>query len=130
MPATAEHRVPAESNNDSWLSRTVMANSLAEKRCGFDPTLPLERAKTIPASWYFDPEIYSAECRSVFAGSWQVLGRADQVAEGGSFFTADLAGEPILVVRDEQKTLRAFANVCRHRAAQVMPEAAGKASKL
>src|SRR5205807_7988772 len=41
-----------------------------------------------------------------------------------------LAGEPILVVRDEQGVLRAFYNVCRHRAGRVAPEAAGRATRL
>jgi len=66
----------------------------------------------------------------VFGGAWQALGRAEQVAAPGSFITADIAGEPIVVVRDEQGVLRAFHNVCRHRAAQVMNEPCGKASRL
>jgi choline monooxygenase len=96
----------------------------------FDPELPLERARTIPASWYFDPEIYAAECRAVFGGTWQQVGRAEQVAEPGGFFTADLADEPILVVRDQAGVLRAFFNVCRHRAARVVNEPAGHLSRL
>jgi choline monooxygenase len=107
-----------------------MSASLAAKIGAFDPTLPLERARTIPGLWYFDPEIYEAERRSVFGGTWQVVGRTDQVAGPGSFLTADVAGEPVLVVRDEQGTLRAFHNVCRHRAAQVINQPQGKASRL
>jgi choline monooxygenase len=96
----------------------------------FDPDLPLERAQTIPNNWYFDPAVYAAECRSVFGGTWQMVGRGEQVAEPGSFLTADIAGEPILVVRDQEGVLRAFFNVCRHRAARVVEQAEGKASKL
>jgi choline monooxygenase len=107
-----------------------MTGTLRDKLRPFDATLPLDRAATIPSRWYVDPEIYATECRSVFRNGWQVLGRADQVAEPGSFFTAEIAGEPILVVRDAAGVLRAFANVCRHRAARVMCEAQGKASRL
>ena len=64
-----------------------MSRTLAEKLRAFDPDLPLERAHTIPSSWYHDPEIYAAECRSVFGGTWQAVGRTDQVAEPGTFFT-------------------------------------------
>src|SRR5271167_4088941 len=106
-----------------------MSASLAAKLAAFDAALPLERAHTIPSSWYHDPEIYAAECRAVFGGTWQTVGRTDQVAEPGSFLTADLAGEPILVVRDDRGYLRAFYNVCRHRAARVMEQASGKATK-
>jgi choline monooxygenase len=96
----------------------------------FDPSLPLDQAHTIPASWYFDPDVYAAERRAVFANTWQAVGRADQVAAPGSYFTADVAGEPILVVRDGAGMLRAFANVCRHRAARVMCDEQGRATRL
>lgn len=107
-----------------------MIDSLREKLGSFDPELPLARAATIPSRWYFDPEIYAAECRAVFGGTWQMVGRAEQVAEPGSFVTADVAGEPILVVHGSDGVLRAFFNVCRHRAACVVNEPAGKANRL
>src|SRR4051812_13794992 len=97
-----------------------MPADLLDKLRLFDPDLPLERAHTLPSSWYFDPEIDRAERRTVFGGTWQVAGRAGQVAEPGSFCTTDIAGEPVLVVRDAEGVLRAFANVCRHRAARVV----------
>src|SRR5216684_4949159 len=107
-----------------------MSKSLREKVQMFDPELPLERARTIPSLWYFDPAIYAAECRAVFGDTWQLVGRADQLAEPGSFFTADIAGEPIAVVRDNEGVVRAFYNVCRHRAARVLCEPQGKATRL
>lgn len=107
-----------------------MAGDLRDKLARFDPDLPLERAHTIPSLWYFDPEIYAAERRAVFANGWHVAGRVDQVAEPGSYLTTEIAGEPILVVRDAEGVLRAFYNVCRHRAALVMTEPAGKATRL
>jgi choline monooxygenase len=103
---------------------------LHETLASFDPTLPLERAHTIPSSWYRDPEIYAAECRTVFANTWQAAGRVDQLAESGSFVTTDIAGEPIVLVRDQDGTVRAFFNVCRHRAARVLEEACGHVSRL
>jgi choline monooxygenase len=96
----------------------------------FDPDRPLERAATIPNTWYSDPGIFEAERQLVFGDTWQVVGRVDQVRESGSFFTTELAGEPILVVRDDEGVLRGFFNVCRHRAAQVINEAEGKVTKL
>ncbi len=103
---------------------------LGDRLAAFDPELPLERARTIPSSWYFDPEIYAAERRAVFAATWQVVGRSEQVAKSGQFLTADIAGEPVLVVRGDDGVLRAFHNVCRHRAAPVMTEPCGQATKL
>jgi choline monooxygenase len=107
-----------------------MTPSLATKLGLFTPDLPLDRAHTIPSFWYADPEIYAAELRIVFAGTWQAAGRLDQLPEPGSFFTVEIAGEPILVVRDGEAVLRAFHNVCRHRAARVACDSAGKASRF
>ena len=97
---------------------------------GFDPTLPLERAATIPAEWYTRPEVAQAERERVFARTWLVAGRTDQVVQPGQFFTVDLAGEPILVIRGTDGVLRGFFNVCRHRAARVATEECGTATKL
>src|SRR5438093_5843410 len=104
--------------------------SLHEKLAAFDPSLPLSRARTIPSAWYFDPEIYALECRNVFGGSWLMAARTDQLVAPGSFVTTEIAGEPILVLRDEHGTLRAFHNVCRHKAAQVINEPCGHVTKL
>ncbi len=105
-------------------------NNLPTALSTFNSDLPLERAKTIPACWYRDPEFATLERRTVFGATWQFAGRAALVAEPGSFFTTEIAGEPILVVRDGEGILRAFYNVCRHRAALVVTEASGKVSRL
>jgi choline monooxygenase len=107
-----------------------MSLSLREKLSLFDATLPLEKARSIPACWYTDADIYAAERRRVFGTTWLAAGRVEQVAGPGSFFTTEIAGEPILVLRDGKGTLRAFYNVCRHRAARVMTECAGVATRL
>jgi hypothetical protein len=60
----------------------------------------IERAATPPASWYTDGRVLEAERRRVFGRTWQLAGRAEQAAGPGQFFTAEVAGEPIVVVRD------------------------------
>ncbi len=96
----------------------------------FDPTLPLERAHTIPNTWYTDPAVLAAERAAVFGASWQCVGRVEQVAEPGQFLTADIAGEPVLVVRGDDGALRGFFNVCRHRAAPLLTDPSGCVGKL
>ncbi|MGA2810527.1 MAG: aromatic ring-hydroxylating dioxygenase subunit alpha [Candidatus Acidiferrum sp.] len=96
----------------------------------YNPGNPLERAWTIPAPWYFDRDFFELERSSVFSPSWQAVGRVDQVRERGQFFTAEIAGEPIVVARGEDGVLRAFYNVCRHHAAAVVTEAQGCAKQF
>jgi choline monooxygenase len=79
----------------------------------------LERASTIPSRYYIDAAILGDENRSIFARTWQLVGRADRVAEPGQFFTATVAGEPLLIVRGNDGVVRAMSNVCRHRAGPV-----------
>jgi choline monooxygenase len=76
-------------------------------------------SRTIPWSWYSDPAVLQLERERVFRRTWQYAGRADQVAEPGSFCTADAGGIPVVVVRDKEGELRAFLNVCRHRGSLV-----------
>jgi choline monooxygenase len=83
-----------------------------------------DRALTLPFSWYTSEELLRRERRGVFAHAWQYAGRAEQVAEPGSFLAADVGGVPVLVTRDRDGELRAFLNVCRHRGA-VLTEGCG-----
>jgi choline monooxygenase len=79
----------------------------------------LATAMTIPARWYLDPEILREEKLKIFSRTWQLVGRAEQVADPGQYFTSAICDEPILVVRGADERLRAFSNVCRHRAGPV-----------
>lgn len=96
----------------------------------FDPTLPLAKARTIPATWYFNPLQAERERGAIFAKSWQVVARLEQLQNSGDFVTLNLAGEPLILVRGEDGVLRGFFNVCRHRAAPILNEPCGHASKL
>lgn len=96
----------------------------------FHPTLPLDQASTIPASWYTSPDIAKVERERLFADAWLCVGRTDQVKSPGQFLTLEVAQEPILVVRAEDGVLRAFYNVCRHRAARVMTADCGQTDRL
>ncbi len=76
-----------------------MNESLADVLALYDEEAPLEYASTIPAAWYVDERIGRLEREQVFGSNWIAVGRADQVADAGQFFTFDLAGEPLVVVR-------------------------------
>lgn len=86
----------------------------------------IARAWTLPASLYHEPETFAAERDRIFARSWQVVGHHHQVAKPGDYFTTELVGEPLLIVRDAEGKLRGFYNVCRHRAG---PPATGCGSR-
>lgn len=107
-----------------------MKPSLLEIIDSYNPDARLEEALTIPAPWYTDQALYDLELQTVFANSWQLAGRVDQVREPGQYVTSEIAGEPIVVVRGSDGVLRGFFNACRHHAAAVMTEPEGKANQL
>jgi len=90
----------------------------------------LESAETLASRFYTDPSVLELEKRRIFHRTWQLVGTLNQscgevngqkrtIADPESFFTLELAGEPIVVVRDAAGILRAFSNVCRHRAGPI-----------
>lgn len=94
----------------------------------FDFDERLARAATLPAKLYVDAMVLAHEKRAVFHRTWQLVGRLEQVAEIGSYFTADIAGEPIVIARGRDGQLRGFFNVCRHRAGPVATGAGCRAA--
>ncbi|MFI5126875.1 MAG: aromatic ring-hydroxylating dioxygenase subunit alpha [Candidatus Acidiferrales bacterium] len=107
-----------------------MGKNLHDIISGYNANSPLAEAHTIPSLWYVDPRVAELEDEAVFGRNWQTVGCIDQVEESGQFFTADVAGERIVVVRSADRKLRAFYNVCRHHAAAVVTEAEGHAANF
>ncbi|MBV9622786.1 MAG: aromatic ring-hydroxylating dioxygenase subunit alpha [Acidobacteria bacterium] len=107
-----------------------MVRSLESLIEGFDPSKPLAEAWTIPGTWYSDERIAELERKTVFSRNWQVVGRREMVAEPGQYITAEVGGEPVLVVCGQDGVVRGFFNVCRHHAAAVATEACGRAARL
>lgn len=81
----------------------------------------IARARGLLPRSYVEPAVLDDERTRVFGRSWQLVARADELAVVGAYVTAELAGEPVLVVRADagEPGLRAFFNVCPHRAGPV-----------
>ena len=80
----------------------------------------LDAGHSLPARWYADPAVLAGERELILRRSWQYAGRAEQVAEPGSYLCADAGPVPVAVVRDRAGALRAHINVCRHRGHPVL----------
>ncbi len=96
------------------------ASRLRDEIDRFDPTLPIEEAWMPPASWYTDPAFFALERRAVFGRTWQPVARVAEVPNPGDYVSGCLAGEPWVVVRTEDGSVRAFHNVCRHKGREVV----------
>lgn len=84
------------------------------------------RAVTIPKRWYLSPEFLDFERRKIFWNSWQAAGHLQELSRPGDFVACEVQGEPIVLARTMEGQLRAYSNVCRHRA---HPVASGKGNR-
>ena len=76
-------------------------------------------ATTLPARYYTDPDLFRDELERFYCHDWICAGRADQIPTPGDYFLREVAGESIIITRDESRGLRAFFNVCRHRGTRI-----------
>ena len=84
----------------------------------FEATLrPLREAATLPPYCYSSQEFYELEVERIFMREWLCVGRTEELPNPCDYFTLDIAGEPIVIARDETGVVRAFSRVCRHRGA-------------
>src|SRR5215831_8683624 len=89
-----------------------------EIRSGYDPDP--SRSLSLRAEAYTDPAWFAVDQQEILKKSWQWVCHAEKVRAPGTYTTTQVAGYPIAIVRDQQGTLRAFYNVCQHRAHPVL----------
>ena len=77
-------------------------------------------ASTLPPVCYTGAEVLAAETSGLLRRSWIGVARADELREPGDYCAFELAGAPVILLRDEARHLRAFANTCRHRGTRLL----------
>jgi Rieske 2Fe-2S family protein len=77
--------------------------------------------------FYCDADLFERERRRLLQRHWHCAGHHSQAPEPGDFFTAEICGESVILVRGADRELRALLNVCRHRGSRVCNEPAGRA---
>ncbi|MEL0082409.1 MAG: aromatic ring-hydroxylating dioxygenase subunit alpha [Gammaproteobacteria bacterium] len=76
---------------------------------------------------YQDESLYQLELERVFSRSWLYLAHESQIPDKGDFFNTYMGEDPVLVVRQEDGTVRAFLNQCRHRGMKLCRADSGNA---
>ena len=102
-------------------------NGDAPRAAGLE--VALARGATLPWAWYTDAAVLRLEQERIFGRSWQYAGHTGQAKDPGDYFTCQAAHAPVVVVRDHERRLNAFLNVCRHRGAVVV-EGSGRRETL
>ena len=84
--------------------------------------------RPLPARCYYDKDFYQFEVEHILKKNWLCVGRWDQVEKPGDYFTLEMFGESIVIVRDRNEELHALINVCQHRWSQVVDDGSGNAN--
>ena len=72
------------------------------------------------APWtYLNEELFDLEYEAFFLMRWQFVGHVNDVPAVGDFITGDIGRDSVVVIRGKDGQLRAFLNVCRHRASRI-----------
>src|SRR5260370_39976066 len=80
---------------------------------------------TLRVGYYTDSDLFKDEVERFFCQTWIGAGRADQIQKAGDYFLREIAGESIILTRDDDGSARAFFNVCRHRGTRICAESDG-----
>jgi choline monooxygenase len=103
------------------LDKTTGAGALAAEdidlsRVTEDPA----QSWTLPAKAYYSPEVWELEKENILFKSWIFVGPASELLEEGAYTTLTIGDQNIAVVRGKDGALRAFYNVCAHRAHELL----------
>jgi len=84
---------------------------------------------SLPGWIYWDPEFFELEKQTIFKKAWQLVCHVSDVPEKGDFHTFDILGESILSLRGDDRQVRSFHNVCRHRASRLVDGSSGNCGR-
>jgi len=91
---------------------------LADIASGYDEEP--SKSKSLLADAYTQDKWFDADLQKIIGKTWQWVCHVEKTREPGSYVTVEIAGNPIAIVRDKDNALRAFYNVCKHRAHELL----------
>lgn len=78
-----------------------------------------KHSHTLSPDFYTSADWLAYETEQLLRREWLCLGRVEEVAKPGDYFTLEVLGEPLLIVRGKDNEVRVLSNVCRHRSMQL-----------
>lgn len=91
--------------------------------------LPTHGQLTLPREYFTSAAILEEERERIFTRQWLCVDREERIGKPGDYFLLEVAGESLIILRDQQGTVRAFHNVCRHRGSRLCEERQGSFSE-
>ena len=85
---------------------------------GYDPDP--RRSHSLTSSAYTEADWYRRDITSIISKTWQWVCHVEKLRDPGAYMAVQIAGHPVAIVRDSDGVLRAFYNVCKHRAHELL----------
>jgi benzoate/toluate 1,2-dioxygenase alpha subunit len=90
------------------------------------PLAGLKAGPVVDRACYTEPAIFDAEMCRIFERGWLFVAHASELPGPGDFQTTELAGQPVIAVRGNNREIRVLFNTCRHRGSLVELDREGK----
>ena len=90
-------------------------DDLEKLRRNFEPAAA-DNSHSLPATCYTDPAYLTVDQDAIFFRTWQFVCHSERLRAPGQYLAFEIQGRPLFAVRDKKGELRAFYNVCKHRA--------------
>lgn len=84
----------------------------------------LATAETLPAQCYTNPGFLQTDVTKVLAQHWLYVTHESRLPKAGDYYSDVILQRPIVLVRQADMSIKAMANVCRHRAGSLVPQKA------
>jgi Rieske 2Fe-2S family protein len=86
--------------------------------------------RSLPQHYFISPEIFAQEQEKIFSEQWMLVGHQSQIPGAGDYFTTEVAGESLIILRDKRGAIRGFYNVCRHRGSRLIEAGNGQCAAI
>lgn len=106
------------------MSTPSILKALADNASG-----PFTEATSLPPGIYHDQQVHDLEIERLFRQDWICIGRHAEIPNPGDYITRDIIDSPVFVIRQRDGSVKAFANVCLHRAARLL-DGSGHVSRI
>ncbi|KAJ5180182.1 Aromatic-ring-hydroxylating dioxygenase alpha subunit [Penicillium capsulatum] len=118
-----QHAWPRLSGQKTNVKDTTFGNNQAEG-------ISVSKEPEIPDGWWTERAVFDLERRALFSQSWIYVAHSTQFSKPGAYQSFEVAGFPIFVIRGKDDQIRAFHNVCRHRAYTITRKETGASTVL
>ena len=101
----------------------------ASSRWTADAVRALVEPDRVHRDLYIDPELFALEQEHFFANTWNYVGHDSQIPNDGDYLRAEIAGQPLIVVRHGDRSVRVLMNRCAHKGSRLVSAPSGNTGR-